>query len=45
MIRMSDSEMPERIMNCNPDRKKLAMPKAGWIDVNIDIIRKVLNGG
>jgi hypothetical protein len=34
---MSDSEMPERIMNCNPDRKKLAMPKAGWIDVNIDM--------
>jgi hypothetical protein len=22
MIRMSDREMPERIMNCNPERKK-----------------------
>jgi len=43
VIRMSDSEMPARILNCNPEGKiKLVTPKARWFNaVDNDVGRRV----
>jgi hypothetical protein len=38
VLRLTNSEMPERIMNCNPEgKRKVARLKARWIDVNNDM--------
>jgi hypothetical protein len=40
---MNDTEIPERLMNYNPEGKRSAgMPNVRWTDANNDVRRQVL---
>jgi hypothetical protein len=43
VIRMGDSELPARIINCNPEvKRRLGRPKARWFDVvDNDVVKRV----